>query len=81
MADKCSIDRLEDIYDYIRMLSFDEEPDYAFIIDRLNEILRSLQSRKRMFDWQTAAALQQNAMISKSYNCRTSTNQQTKSIR
>ena len=45
------IERLISIYQYIKNLEFEEEPDYDFIISQFKEILSTLKSRSYKFDW------------------------------
>jgi hypothetical protein len=43
---------LKSIYQYVRNLEFEEDPDYDFIIFQFKEILSTLRSRQYQFDWQ-----------------------------
>ena len=46
------LERLKSIFQYVRNLKFEEDPDYDFIILNFKEILSTLSSRHYKFDWQ-----------------------------
>lgn len=46
------IDRLEEIYECIMSIGFEQTPDYEWIIAKFTDILSNMMSRRHFFDWQ-----------------------------
>lgn len=56
------LERLKSIFQYVRNLEFEEDPDYDFIILHFKEILSTLNSRHYKFDWQKNQRFTQSAL-------------------
>ena len=47
---------LREIYQYIELLKFKEEPNYDWVLSMFNNLLDKEKRRKHCFDWQITSA-------------------------